>query len=793
MAIVVSAAASYTAPAIVLAAIAARWLRERAVPPVLGDVTLHPHQIDAAGRLLDLLDAHGGAMLADEPGLGKTFVSLAVARCLAGHDAILVVAPAALREMWRRSMAQAHVRGDFASVEALSRGGGAPGSYVVVIVDESHHVRNPRTQRYRALARLAWGARVLLLTATPLHNRLADLRAQFALFLGAQAESAERDTLVRFIVRRRAAAATRLRLPRLEPLRWLPVEPDRALVRAVVALPPAVPPADGGTAHALLRLGLLRAAVSSDGAVRAALRRRLARASALTQALESGRLPDRRELRAWSIGGDAVQLGFPELLAQHETGPATKALLGAVAAHAEGVRRALEALEHAGDRDGQRAEHLRALRVAHPQAAIVALTQLRDTAVALFRRLGADAGVALVSGRGAWIASGPVPRREIITRFARPPLADTDRRLSLRLLVATDVLSEGLDLQGASVLVHLDLPWTIARLEQRVGRLRRLGSAFGSIAVYAMGTPSGARECLGVMRTLHRKARLVDTLIGFSELVAHAPLLGARRRRRDPEYPDVAASWEAVRNALDSVRRAGGEPRALASVHRERGTLSCEDADPSLAADPPLLSVAEAPASMPGWRALALASVAGRPRLLTLSASGASEQPRAVLELVEVARRAEPGRDSSSSSRCLREALAHTQAWLNARRGERLVAPALEAPSRAHARALRLLDTVLARAARHERGRVAADVEECRHRVLAARGAGAELALDAWSAPVHEASARGRPSAEDLSRLRELLAHDASRLAPTAARSSEAQLLALLVLIPSPRGGDLGT
>src|SRR5206468_8828705 len=51
------------------------------------------------------------------------------------------------------------------------------------VVDEAHRFRNPETNRYRALARLVVGSRVLLVTATPIHNRVADLLHLLRLFL----------------------------------------------------------------------------------------------------------------------------------------------------------------------------------------------------------------------------------------------------------------------------------------------------------------------------------------------------------------------------------------------------------------------------------------------------------------------------------------------------------------------------------------------------------------------------------------------------------------------------------
>ena len=69
-----------TALASVRHAIAAAMLGERErVPHRLGDVVLRPHQHAAAVRLATLLAAHGGAMLAEPVGVGKTYTALAVA------------------------------------------------------------------------------------------------------------------------------------------------------------------------------------------------------------------------------------------------------------------------------------------------------------------------------------------------------------------------------------------------------------------------------------------------------------------------------------------------------------------------------------------------------------------------------------------------------------------------------------------------------------------------------------------------------------------------------------------
>jgi len=284
---------------VLLAHARARFAHEildaESVPEIIGDVTLHLHQRRAVARVRTLLNTAGGALLADSTGLGKTFVALATA---AGVERTLIIGPASLAESWRRAMGRTGVTARFISLEKLSRGTSGPGDTPeLVIVDEAHHLRNPRTKCYAAVAALCGRADVLLLSATPLQNRRADLIAQLALFLGDAAARATDAELAQFIVRRRADESS-IRLPAIHGPRWvqLPVIDD--CLDDLMALPPPVPGSDEGTAGALVAYTLLRQWSSSRAAFIGALRRRLAKAIALMSALEAGRWPSRKQLTA---------------------------------------------------------------------------------------------------------------------------------------------------------------------------------------------------------------------------------------------------------------------------------------------------------------------------------------------------------------------------------------------------------------------------------------------------------------------------------------------------------------
>ena len=662
----------------------------------LGDIQLAAHQVDAAARILTLLDAHGGALLADATGLGKTFIAIAVARRVMPA---LVVAPAALRSMWRDSLGRCGTDADVVSYEALSRGTVVRQHNALVILDEAHHARNPRRRRYAALAELTWGAKVLLLTATPIHNRRRDIGSLLALFLGSPALSMSPGELGQFIVRRAASdVPLRGNLPRLAKPRWIDVRGDAEVLHAIRALPPAVPPVDGSVAHALLLLGLIRAWTSSEFALREMLKRRLRRGAAFASALEGGHRPARRELAAWLTFDDAIQLGFPELLPANAVADVPK-LSATLSAHVEGVRLVLRALDrNAGLTDTARFAALRQACDRHAAVPAVAFTQFADTARATFRATAGYGGVALVTGSGARIASGSVAVDEVVHGFdVQSDPVRAARAFPLRLLIATDVLSEGLSLRRAGVLVHLDLPWTIARLEQRVGRLRRLGSIHHDINVYAIGPPLGARELVQVVHALQRKARLSSGIVGTSELAATLPLLGRRLYRATKRKSD----GECVEQL-----------RLVLSRWAESQTPSeCSDND----------------ARRHRAAGVALLSSGATYRMVAIEGLRVSETVCDVLRVAHAVSIARPCNDASGH-------LGHVErvvrAWMEQQRARDMVSPAATS-SDAHAKVLARLNDLLHSASRADRASLGVRIAGLRELVSAARGAGAEQALRA--------------------------------------------------------------
>ncbi|MGH7568322.1 MAG: helicase-related protein [Gemmatimonadales bacterium] len=571
-----------------VAALAARALLDRGPVAELAPPTpswLAPHQIPAARRLARIITRYGGALLADAVGLGKSYVALAVA--LAQSRPLVLVVPAVLVPQWQALLERFTMKARVLTHEALSLPSfhsSSPPSHFVV-VDEAHRFRNPDTNRYRALAKLVVGSRVLLVTATPVHNRIADLFHLFRLFLrdhalaafglpslrlagrgnGGLGRGEPGDDALAAVAARLTVARSRHRATRGYAVSPTPgpaalVYPARApgeIIRIGAAPEPMLERcvgllqrlSSGGPAAPLLRLMLLRRLASSLPALRASLDRHEAFLDLARRASAEGRVLvpiDFQQLFPRAESGD-LQLALFPLLLEAGTTPVTDADLTEVAR-----LRALAACA-----DDPKADALRRLLEARAGKTIV-FTDSRATVRHLIRRLasGSRLRVAAVLGEAGMFGTDHATRREVLQAFAPLAQGHSPPRavLATDVLVATDLVSEGLNLQDAVRVVHYDLPWSPARLAQRVGRIDRLGTRHDRIESIAFLPPACLAAALAMEQRLAAKAGRATT-VGAAQVET---ILG-------PDPAVAALDWC---DRLEALAAAGSDvlPGAVAAV-----------------------------------------------------------------------------------------------------------------------------------------------------------------------------------------------------------------------------------
>ena len=489
--------------ACVRSCIARAILEDRASHIRIDKIDLMPHQTEAVSIARRSLDEFGGVLLADPVGTGKTFVALAIANA---NDSAVIVGPAVLRSMWEGAASRCRISIRYISFESLSRSVPHEISAELVIIDEAHHARNVGTQRYARLAHLVSGKNVVLISATPIHNCREDLISLLSLFMGSRAASLSDAELARIVVRRAALSSAVEGIPTVKDLTWIGIDVDETIPGILLDLPPPLPPSDGGDGGALVVHSLVRQWISSDAALIGALKRRLVRAEALIAALENDTWPSSGELGSWISGDDTVQLGFPGFLAASTS--RTRELLPIVECHRAALVSVLRIVRHASS-DAARANAIRQIMVQHPGIKIVGFSQYADTVDGLFPLLSSYGRVAALTGTGAKVSGGRVSRADVLERFA--PLAMHAKPArgaeEIDLLLTTDLLSEGINLQDAGVVIHLDFPWTPARMEQRVGRLARIGSIHREVRSFAFRPPASAEAVVRIEKILTEKMR----------------------------------------------------------------------------------------------------------------------------------------------------------------------------------------------------------------------------------------------------------------------------------------------
>ena len=172
------------------------------------ELELTGFQREGVARMLRILDEHGGVIVADEVGLGKTFMAGEVIKRAASvsRQHVLVIAPAALKAgMWEPFLKQYDFsrRVEVMSYEEFRNRWREKeqdirrqlDEYALVVVDEAHNLRNPNAQRTEAVNALVGGPhpkRLMLLTATPVNNTLFDLHSLVSLFVRNDAAFAAR-------------------------------------------------------------------------------------------------------------------------------------------------------------------------------------------------------------------------------------------------------------------------------------------------------------------------------------------------------------------------------------------------------------------------------------------------------------------------------------------------------------------------------------------------------------------------------------------------------------------------
>lgn len=478
-------------------------------------VTPHRYQTETVRRVLRAL--RGRAILADEVGLGKTVEAIMALREYQARGMVrraLILVPPTLVAQWAgelyekadvvaRTTDDPRFREDpagflaepgvvVASLALLRLAKHAPAALAapwdLVVVDEAHHIKNRATLGYKLVSELKRRF-LLLVTATPVENDLEEIYNLVTLLRPGQFDT---------------PAAFRKRFVD-------PKDPTR--------------PRDREALRALLAEVMVRNTRAQSG---------LALPPRFVSTLAVDPSPPERDLY------DAV-VAF--VRAHHDEAPlalAATSLLLEAGSSARAVRATLARMTE--KRQGRESKALRAeltdlmakadaVRAPRKVDALLGVLASQRDAVLVFTRFREtlDEVVAAVERAGA----AAVPFHGGLDERARRASLERFRQGGAVVMVATAAGSEGHNLQHCNVLVNYDLPWNPMAIEQRIGRLHRMGQT-REVHVYNLCARGTVEE--RVLDVLDRRVQLFQLVVGEMDMV-----LGNLADERDLEDWLVAA------------------------------------------------------------------------------------------------------------------------------------------------------------------------------------------------------------------------------------------------------------
>ena len=587
--------------------------RRFAAPQRAAKVDANPHQIDAVIFALARL-REGGCILADEVGLGKTIeAGLVIAQLMAeGARRVLLITPKPLLGQWRQELYQLF---NIDAVEARAGIGGFDGEGVFLIgreaagsargrdalllseefdlavIDEAHevfagvHKRFDRLGQYNEDATTAQTAGrvrevlaasrtpVLLLTATPIQNSLAELwgLVQYVDPLGtllgdlatfrevfcnaddrqvAQGQEDELRSRLRSVLQRTLRRDAQLFLEKpfvgreARLFEYVMAPEEKALYNDVTQylLEPGIL-AFEGRHRQLLLLSFHRLMASSNAALAASLQgvaKRLGRM--LERTLEAGVKGEDVDTLLADLEEDDA--GSDDSAPEHDQGAAPSP--AEIRAELDRVEGYIERAKKLGAEDSKFRALLQALRfVAERHSGsgkMVIFTESRVTQADLCARLIAsglvrESEITLFSG-----TNDGERAREALTRWTEEVPRDAGQKLNpdiatrlalvhefrtrSRVFISTEAGAKGLNLQFCDTVVNYDLPWNPQRIEQRIGRCHRYGQQRGVTVINFL-----AKDNLTQVLTfeiLSQKLELFGTVLDASDQVLHRAATNSR-------------------------------------------------------------------------------------------------------------------------------------------------------------------------------------------------------------------------------------------------------------------------
>ena len=175
---------------------------------------------------------------------------------------------------------------------------------------------------------------------------------------------------------------------------------------------------------------------------------------------------------------------------------------------------------------------------------VIVFTQYLDTLDFIRNQLVARYGaqIACYSGRGGEIWDPVVNAWRVVDKAEIKARSRREHPHAMQILLGTDAASEGLNLQQFSALINYDLPWNPMRVEQRIGRIDRIGQEAPTVKILNLYMQGTIEE--DAYYILRHRIRAFEEVIGpLQPILAEMPRIFRLLARGEIEWPRRADAW----------------------------------------------------------------------------------------------------------------------------------------------------------------------------------------------------------------------------------------------------------
>lgn len=497
----------------------------------LQQVTPLPHQIDTARKVL--FDMRGRAILADEVGLGKTIeAGLILKEYLVRGlvQKVLILVPASLVLQWVRELNQkfaipavaqkkAHSWQNAVVVASIDTAKRDPhrdillgNEYDMVIVDEAHKLKNKKTTNYQFMLKLR-KKYCLLLTATPVQNDLGELFNLITLLKPGQL-GGQSDFTSNFVFEKRVPKNGE----------QLKEELSKIMIRN--------------------RRG--------DGELDFTKRH--------VKNIEVKLSPEEMELyngvtsfvkdQYQASGGDLSSM-LSLVTLQREVCSSRDAVFVTLV----NLAKKLALDSPLRDRIWELVALIKAIKANSKAEQAMKLIQEMDDKVILFTEYRATQEYLLNYFKERNLIA--VPYRGGMNRGKKDWMMDLFRGRA-QVMIATEAGGEGINLQFCHQMINFDLPWNPMRVEQRIGRVHRLGQKH-DVQIYNLSTTGTIEE--HILRLLHEKINMFEMVIGQLDVILERFEKGSSLEKslykimlESGSNDEIARKVDSLGQSLDHIR-----------------------------------------------------------------------------------------------------------------------------------------------------------------------------------------------------------------------------------------------